>query len=169
MSSKRLGLQRKEQTNIELLMGNNSSGDENNSGGGFGGVGDYQDDEMVVAFNSNYGVADHNSDAPGSDGAVRSGGNSPSNFMALQYKTSIIEVPDESEVTPPNFVAMDIKEFREEIGVMPVMANSEALPQNIGLKKRPELDTSNLHASLNHKESCNLIEEDDQNKIIKSP
>lgn len=77
-------------------------------------------------------------------------------------------MPDENEVAPPNFVAMDIKEFREEIGVMPIMANSAALPQNVGLKQESALDSSN-HALLIHKESCNLVEEEDAKKIIKSP
>ncbi|TNV87330.1 hypothetical protein FGO68_gene2233 [Halteria grandinella] len=170
MSSKALGLKRKEQTqNIELLVMNNSSGSEDNNsgGGGIGGIGDYQDDELVIAFNSNYGVADQNSNGPGSHGAVGSGANSPSNYVALQYKTSIIEVPDESEITLLNFVAMDIKEFKEEIGVMPIMANSAALPQNVGLKQ--DVESSKNRVLINHKESCNLVEDEDPNKIIKSP
>lgn len=85
MSSKQLGLKRKEQSNVELLMANNSSGggsDDNGSGGGFG-LGDIQEDDMALAFNSNYGVADQNSNGPGSDEAAGSGHNSPNNFTAL--------------------------------------------------------------------------------------
>ena len=44
--------------------------------------------------------------------------------------TSLIEVPDENEIAPPNFVAINLKDLKDDLGALPVMANSEALPKS---------------------------------------
>jgi hypothetical protein len=77
--------------------------------------------------------------------------------------TSIIEVPDESEVTAYNLVAMNLKELQNELGVLPMMANSEALPKS----------NSKLKVMISHKESCNIVEGEEEvhinTKSIKNP